>query len=218
MALNKIGRRDAALANHDASHGAHPNHARALQNKANALVEIEQFGGGAATVCDKIPRGRSGAAPEAHNTRGVALGKLGRYGRRFGKLRPRHRASTWTLSTRSPTAAPPCITKRHEEALASYELALAVQPDYAAARLNRGNTFRELRRFDEGPGRLRGRRWARQAELGEAHPNCGNVLHELKKHQEALARWLPAYLAVQPDLAAAYVNRGQHAARAATVR
>ncbi len=39
--------------------------------------------------------------------------------------------------------------KRFEEALASYERALAVRPEYADALLNRGVTLHELNRYEE---------------------------------------------------------------------
>ena len=39
--------------------------------------------------------------------------------------------------------------KRFEEALASYDRALTVRPDYAEALCNRGVTLHELKRFDE---------------------------------------------------------------------
>ncbi len=37
--------------------------------------------------------------------------------------------------------------RRHAEALASYDRALAVRPDHPHALYNRGNTLRELKRF-----------------------------------------------------------------------
>ena len=39
--------------------------------------------------------------------------------------------------------------KRFEEALASYDRALTVRPDFAEALSNRGNTLHELKRFEE---------------------------------------------------------------------
>ena len=39
--------------------------------------------------------------------------------------------------------------KRHQEALAAYERAAALEPDLAEAWLGRGNVFGELKRFDE---------------------------------------------------------------------
>jgi tetratricopeptide (TPR) repeat protein len=39
--------------------------------------------------------------------------------------------------------------RRFDEALASYDRALAVRPDHAEALKNRGNTLQELERFDE---------------------------------------------------------------------
>jgi protein O-GlcNAc transferase len=41
------------------------------------------------------------------------------------------------------------VLKQLEEALASYERALAVRPDFAEAFNNRGNTFKELKRLEE---------------------------------------------------------------------
>ena len=43
------------------------------------------------------------------------------------------------------------------KALANYDRALAVRPDYAEALYNRGVTLQELQRFDEGAGELRPR-------------------------------------------------------------
>ena len=39
--------------------------------------------------------------------------------------------------------------KRHDEALVSYDRALAMQPNFAAACSNQGHTLQELRRFEE---------------------------------------------------------------------
>ena len=39
--------------------------------------------------------------------------------------------------------------KRYDEALASYDRALSLRPDYAEALNNRGNALQELKRLDE---------------------------------------------------------------------
>ena len=55
-----------------------------------------------------------------------------------------------TVSRCSPIVAIPLHElKRFAEALASYDRALAVRPDYAEALSNRGTTLHELKRFPE---------------------------------------------------------------------
>src|SRR3974377_2046758 len=41
------------------------------------------------------------------------------------------------------------VLKRQEQALASYDKAIALKPDYAEAHSNRGNALQELKRFDD---------------------------------------------------------------------
>jgi hypothetical protein len=58
--------------------------------------------------------------------------------------------------------------KRPEEALASYDRALAVQPNYAAAHSNRGDTLKDLRRFSEALASYE-KALALQSDLVNAH-------------------------------------------------
>ena len=61
-----------------------------------------------------------------------------------------HRRAAGPMPPCSITAASPCISSRRlEEALASYDSALAARPDYAGALVNRGVTLHDLKRFDE---------------------------------------------------------------------
>jgi hypothetical protein len=94
--------------------------------------------------------------------------------------------------------------KRFDEALASYEQALAVRPDYAEALSNRGTSLHELKRFkdalasyDHALGVL--------PNYAEALHNRGVTLHELKRFDEALASYEQA-LAVRPDYTRAHFN------------
>jgi tetratricopeptide (TPR) repeat protein len=72
-----------------------------------------------------------------------------------------------------PTRTP--IAKRFDDALASYDRALAARPAYAEALYNRANTLKELKRFDEA---LAGydRAIALQPNLAVAHCNRGVTL------------------------------------------
>jgi protein O-GlcNAc transferase len=97
--------------------------------------------------------------------------------------------------------------KRFEDALASYEQALAVQSNYAEALNNRGNALWEVKRF--------GVALASYDEALAARPDDattldkrGVLLHELKRFDEAPASYEQA-LAVRPDFAEALNNRGK---------
>ncbi len=96
--------------------------------------------------------------------------------------------------------------QRFEEALASYDRALTVQPDYAEALQNRGNTLHELKRFEEALASYE-RALTLRPDYAKALQNRGNALKELKRFEEALASYDRA-LAVQPDYAEAHSNRG----------
>jgi tetratricopeptide (TPR) repeat protein len=95
--------------------------------------------------------------------------------------------------------------KRHEEALASYDRAIAIQPDFAQALSNRGNALFELKRYEEALASY-DRAIAIQPDFAQALSNRGNALFELKRHEEALASYDRA-IAIQPDFAQAHHGR-----------
>ena len=96
--------------------------------------------------------------------------------------------------------------KRHQEALASYDRALALQPDYAEAHANRGNTLHQLNRCDEALASY-DRALVLRPDFAEAHCNRGNALQELRRFDEALTGYDRA-LVLRPDFAEAHSNRG----------
>ncbi len=96
--------------------------------------------------------------------------------------------------------------RRLYEALASYDKALAIRPDYAEALTSRGNALVELRRLDDAVASY-DRALAIRPDYADALNNRGNVLQDLKRFNEALANFNRA-LAIRPDYVKALNNRG----------
>ena len=96
--------------------------------------------------------------------------------------------------------------ERYEEAVASYDKAIALNPNYADAFGNRGNALKELRRFDEAVASC-DRAIALKPNGADALSNRGFALHELKRLDEALESFDRA-IAINPRLAPAWLGRG----------
>ena len=95
---------------------------------------------------------------------------------------------------------------RNEEALVSYDRALALKSDFVEAHYNRGNTLMDLKRPEEALAS-----YDKALEINphyvEAHNNRGNPLRDLGRPEEALASYDKA-LAINPNYAEAHYNRG----------
>ncbi|HXJ02835.1 MAG TPA: FkbM family methyltransferase, partial [Micropepsaceae bacterium] len=96
--------------------------------------------------------------------------------------------------------------KRPEEALESYDRAIALKPDYADAFNNRGTVLKDLGRLDEALASYE-RAIALNPRHAEAFYNKGKVLQELRRLDEALASYDRA-IALKPGYAKAFNNRG----------
>ncbi len=96
--------------------------------------------------------------------------------------------------------------KRPEEALASYDRALALRPGYMDALTNRGGALRQLKRLEEALAAY-DRALAFMPDLSIAWNNRGNVLQDLHRPEEALASYDRA-LSFLPDYAEALNHRG----------
>jgi len=93
-----------------------------------------------------------------------------------------------------------------EEALASYEQALALHPAFAAVYFNRGNALQSLQRLDEALASYN-QAIAIQPDYHDAWLNRGNLLVRLKQWDAALASYNRA-IVVRADSAVAHANRG----------
>ena len=96
--------------------------------------------------------------------------------------------------------------KRPEDALASYDLALAHEPDHAEALSNRGNALLDLNRPEDALASCE-RALALKPDYAEALNNRGNALLDLNRPEDALASFDQA-LAIKLDHAKALNNRG----------
>ncbi len=95
---------------------------------------------------------------------------------------------------------------RFEEALASYQLALDIRPDHAAAWYRRGNALHELKRTQDSLASYE-RALAIQPDFAEAWNDRGVVLRTLDRLTEALASYERA-IEIKADYAEAHYNRG----------
>jgi protein O-GlcNAc transferase len=95
---------------------------------------------------------------------------------------------------------------RWEEALESYDCALARRPNHAQTLYNRGVTLQRLRRWQDALESY-DRAVSVRADFAAALVNRGSILRDLKRYEEALTSYELA-LAIKPASAELYYNRG----------
>lgn len=95
---------------------------------------------------------------------------------------------------------------RLQEALAQFDAAVEVNPDYADAYNNRGVTLQELNRLEEAIASF-DKSIELKPDYAEANSNRGLAMQELGRLDDAIASHRRA-LAINPDYAAAHSNLG----------
>lgn len=95
---------------------------------------------------------------------------------------------------------------RHEEALASFDRAIALEPGLAEIHDHRGNLLQKMQRHEEALVSHE-RAVALKPAYATAWNNRGNALEKLHRHAEALAS-LDRAIALAPDFHDAHNNRG----------
>ena len=93
-----------------------------------------------------------------------------------------------------------------DEAIAHYQKALALEPNFANAHYNLGNALFDKGRVDEAMAQFQ-EALKIQPDFAEAHNNLGNALLGKGRVDEAMAEIQEA-LKIQPDFAAAHNNLG----------
>ncbi|MGH6725326.1 MAG: tetratricopeptide repeat protein [Pseudolabrys sp.] len=96
--------------------------------------------------------------------------------------------------------------EKTEFALANFDRALALRPDYAVGHFNRGNTLQRIKRHEEALASYE-RAIELQPDFAMAHSNRGNIQQILGRFEMAMASYAKA-IELQPDYAVAYYNRG----------
>ena len=86
---------------------------------------------------------------------------------------------------------------RHQAAIASYDLAIAIRPDFVEAIYNRGNSFRSLSQHQAAIASY-DMAIALKPDLFHAYANRGNALSDLKQYEAATDSYDKA-LAINPD-------------------
>jgi tetratricopeptide (TPR) repeat protein len=93
-----------------------------------------------------------------------------------------------------------------QAALASYEEAISLKPDFAFVHYDRANLLREMREPEAAvAGYLKA--IALKPDYADAFNNCGLALLELEQYSAALAHYDQA-VSMRPDFAEAHFNRG----------
>ncbi|MEI6706792.1 MAG: tetratricopeptide repeat protein [Methylococcales bacterium] len=93
-----------------------------------------------------------------------------------------------------------------DEALACYDRALSINPNYPRAHSNRGNVLQSLKRFDDAITSYN-HALVIKPDYAEAFCNRGNALQALSRFDEALSNYDKA-LAIKPNLWLALIGRG----------
>ena len=96
--------------------------------------------------------------------------------------------------------------KRFEEAVASCDVAIGLDPGLVDAHYNRGNALVALERFTEAAASF-GKALAINPQHVNALNNCGNAFNQAKQFAEA-AKCYDQAIALNPGYAPAYANRG----------
>jgi tetratricopeptide (TPR) repeat protein len=96
--------------------------------------------------------------------------------------------------------------KKYEQAISSYNQALAMKPDYPEAWHNRGISLYNLGQYEQAIASYN-QALAMKPDYHQAWNNWGNALYKLGRYEQAIASYNQA-LAMKPDYHQAWNNRG----------
>ena len=96
--------------------------------------------------------------------------------------------------------------QKYEEAIASFDKAIAIKPDYYEAWHNRGVALSELQRYEEAIASY-DKAIVIKPDYHETWDGRGFALGQSKKYMEAIASWNKV-IAIKPDHHEAWANRG----------
>jgi tetratricopeptide (TPR) repeat protein len=196
-ALKDLGRLEEAIASYDRAISLKPDFAEAYNNRGVALHELNRHHDALASYDMAVSLNPNYA--EAHTNRGNTLVEVTRSGKmlisdsKLNLLKPNYEAYD-KLTTVSKW-------RNYGKALASYDTAIALKPNYSDAHYNRGVALSKLNRHEEA---LQSYDLAIKItpDHAAAYYNRGHILFELNLTDEATASFQKA-LEIRPDFAEA---------------
>ena len=196
--LKELNRPEEALTSYDKAIALKPNYAEALNNRASVLRKLQRYDEAIASY-DKVIFLKPDNA-EAHRGRGDALLESKSYTEApiFNEealLLASKNVKVFALSNLFALLK----LKRCEKALASYDSAIALKPDYAEAYNKRAMALCELNRLEEALTSY-DKAIALKPHLAYVYVNRAKTLKDLKRHDEALASLDKAF-ALKSDFA-----------------
>ena len=143
-----------AIADYDGAIKLDPDDAQALNNRGNAYANRRDFDRAIADLTQALKLRPDYA--QGHNDRGVAFAAKGDLDRARRRLRAGGQSSTRRMPSPGTIAASPTATSRDlDRAIQSFDEAIKLNPNYAAAYYNRGNALEFKRDYDARHRRLR---------------------------------------------------------------
>ena len=196
-ALKDLGRFEEAIASYNRAISLKPGFAEAYNNRGVALYELKRHDEALASYDRAILLNPNYA--EAHNNRGTALVQI----TKNAKILISDSKENFLKSNYHAYNSLITVSKWrvYGKALASYDAAIALKPDYADAHYNRGIALSKLSRHQEA---LQSYDLAIgiNPDHAAAYYNRGYILFELNLNDKAIVSFQKA-LEIKPDFAAA---------------
>ena len=204
LALQGLGRLDAALDSYERALGLKQDYAIAHFNRANLLNQLGRADE-ALHAYERAVAAKPDFAP-AHYNHGVLLlqrSELDAAAASFGRAIASDARYAEAYYNRAVVRQQ---LERWTEALVDYDHAIALRSRYAEAHCNRGVVLQRMERLDDALAAC-DTAIALRDGYAEAHSNRGVVLHRQRRLEEALASFERA-IALKGGFANAYANRG----------
>ena len=201
--LQALGRLDEAKASFDKAIALKPDSPEAFYNRGNTLRDLGRSEEALADYDQAIHL--RPAYRDAYGNRGAVLHKLGRFDDAIANYDRANAFRTDAITHYNRANALKSL-RRHVEALAGFDRALALQPDYVDALNNRAALLLDLNRFQEALA-CYDRIVAIRPGEAIAWYNRAAALRDLKQLEAAIASYDRA-IALQPVAVEAHRNRG----------
>ena len=193
--LGALQRYEEALSAFEQATRLDPNFVNVYYNKGNALYELQRYEE-ALSAYEQVIR-LDPNYTQAHENKAIALEQLGR---------PTETSLGQTKEQWLMTGNEHLRAGRSTEALAAYEQAIRLDPNFTLAYYNKGILLNELHRYEEA---LSAFEQAIRLDPNDANTyhDKGIALNELHRNEEALSSYDQA-IRLDPNYTLAYYNKG----------